>query len=420
MSATAPLPEWTPRLLAPQDAAPRRASGRSGASRAALLDEVERSGLLGRGGAGFPLARKLRTVAAARSAVVVANGCEGEPGSRKDTVLLTAAPDLVLDGIQTAAWLVGAKRAYLAIHEGSRALAPVRTALARRSDAVPVTLTEVPARYVSSEETALVNLINGGPALPTFTPPRPFERGVGKRPTLINNVETLAQLSLVATRGADWFRQVGDPDEPGTQLVTVSGPGATGAVDRLVLEIETGASVGEVLAAAGVDLAASRAVLVGGYFGTWHSASSVVHLPLTHRGLRATGGALGAGIVIALPAGSCGLAETARVLAYLAEQGAQQCGPCLNGLPAIAGALRALALGPWNEKLAPALDRWLTVVPGRGACRHPDGAVRLAISALQVFAADVEAHRRGRPCAGLAVRPTLPLPRQGAKVGGLS
>jgi NADH:ubiquinone oxidoreductase subunit F (NADH-binding) len=417
MSAGMPVTTWEPRLLADRSdtAASRGPRGRAGASRAAMLDQVEASGLLGRGGAGFPLSRKLRTVAASGGAtVVVANGCEGEPASAKDTLLLTTAPHLVLDGVQTAAWLVGADQAHLVVHQGSSALGPLRRAQAQRDDAVLVRLTEVPARYVASEESALVNLLNGGPALPMFTPPRPFERGVDKRPTLVNNVETLAHLSLVAAHGADWFRQVGDPDEPGTQLMTVSGPGTAGPVDRAVLEIETGASTAQVLAAAGVDLSGCAAVLVGGYFGTWHAAESAANLALTHRSLRASGGALGAGIVVGLPTSSCGIAETGRVAAYLAAHSAQQCGPCLNGLPAIAGALRSLALGPWDERLAPALDRWLTVVPGRGACRHPDGAVRLVISALQVFAADVEAHRVGKPCAGVKQGPVLPIPNRRA------
>src|SRR5581483_5143268 len=157
---------------------------------AAVIDAVETSGLLGRGGAGFPSGRKMRTVAAgaSRRPVVVANGAEGEPASGKDVLLLSRAPHLVLDGVQLAARAVGADEAHLALHRGSPAAGVVRAALVRRgaSDAVRVQLHEIPSRYVASEETALVHYLNGGEARPTFTPPRPFEQGVGRRPTLVN------------------------------------------------------------------------------------------------------------------------------------------------------------------------------------------------------------------------------------------
>ncbi len=384
------------------DAEPSLASHRSAhgelrlANRQAILDEVDRSGLLGRGGAGFPTARKMRTVAAGAKPVVLGNGCEGEPASAKDAWLLKRHPHLVLDGLQAAAHAVGATEAHLALHRGSLTLPLVRRALAERRDLVPLTLHEVPARYVASEESALVNFVNTGKARPTFTPPRPFEQGVGKRPTLVNNVETLAHLALIARHGAEWFREVGDTEEPGTQLVTVDGT---------VVEVPTGSTVKELLG----SLSGLQAVLVGGYFGTWVPLAVASELSLTHRDLRAAGGALGAGIVVGLPEGACGLLETARVAAFLAAENAGQCGPCLNGLPAIASAVRALALGPWDERTMADLDRWLGVVPGRGACRHPDGAVRFVLSALSVFAPDVAEHRAGRPCAGIHRAPVLPL-----------
>ena len=372
-----------------------------------LLSAVQASGLLGRGGAGFPTARKMLTVGAARGRkVVVANGAEGEPASAKDRLLLTRAPHLVLDGIQLAARIVHADEAYLILHAGTGSAERVYAAMHQRRDRVRVQLRELPAAYVASEETALVHWLNGGDAKPMFTPPRPFERGVNGRPTLVNNVETLAHLATIVRRGGNWFREVGDADEPGTLLVTVSGRG----VDRRVAEVPTGTRIGEILERAGVDVADAQAVLIGGYFGTWLPADLAAQLPLSHHALRAAGGALGAGILVALPRDSCGVAETARVAAYLATHNAGQCGPCLNGLPSLAGTLQALATGRWDDRWWPALERWMAVVPGRGACRHPDGAVRFIASGLSVFAADVAAHRQGRPCATAGARALLPVP----------
>jgi NADH:ubiquinone oxidoreductase subunit F (NADH-binding) len=364
-----------------------------------FIDEVAAAGLIGRGGAGFPTGTKLRSVASGRGpAVVVANGMESEPASEKDQALLARAPHLVLDGIALAAAAVGAPEAHLCLARDRDWLTDIVTAAVAereraRLDPIPVTVHQVPARYVGSEESALVHWLNGGEAKPTTTPPRPFERGVGRRPTLVDNVETLAHLALIARHGARWFRQAGHAGAAGTMLTTV-----TGAVARPgVYEVEAGAMLGDVLALAGVDGSAST-VLIGGYFGTWHDVHDVARLPLSQPGLRPVGGSPGAGILFVLPAGECGLAEAAKVLRYLAGQGAEQCGPCMFGLPAVAEDLSQLAVGRPDGDVLARLERRFGQISGRGACHHPDGAVRMAASALTTFAADAHAHAGRRPC----------------------
>ena len=218
-----------------------------------LIDVVEASGLTGRGGAGYPAGRKMRAVAAGPGRkAVVANGAEGEPASHKDRLLLTRLPHLVLDGIALAAQAVGADEAYLCVHGTDGALlGHLDRAVAEREaagrDPVPIQVTGIPGRYVSSEQSSIVQYLNGGPGKPTFSPPRPHERGVHGKPTLVHNVETLAHLALIARRGDHWFRGAGLPSAPGTMLVTVSG-----AVRRPgVYEIEMGTTAGEVIALAG-------------------------------------------------------------------------------------------------------------------------------------------------------------------------
>ncbi len=386
---------------------------------AALIDAVDRSGLQGRGGAGFPTGRKLAAVAAQpgplrRRTVVVANGCEGEPASRKDHALLEVAPHLVLDGALLAAASLSADTLVVCVHRGDPAAATLHAALAERAgeplraqDVVQVV--EVPARYVASEESALVNYLNTGTARPTAKPPRPFERGVRGRPTLVANVETLAHLALIARFGPDWFRTVGTDSSPGTALVTVDG-----AVSQPgVYEIPLGTTLADTLALAGSPPGPAQAVLAGGYEGGWLPFPRSATVPVTHADLRAAGAALGVASMIVLPVTACGVAETARLARYLAGESARQCGPCMFGLPAVAADLAALARG--NPDPRGALDRLrrrLTLLPGRGACGHPDGFTRLVRSALTTFADDVRAHAAGRPCRW-GGRPAVVVPRPG-------
>ncbi len=381
------------------------------AVRRRFIDVVDASGLTGRGGAGFPTGRKMRIVADARGGkVVVANGCEGEPASSKDRLLLTMLPHLVLDGIVTAAMAIGAKDAYLCVHDHEADLLDsLDDAVAERNDPVPIRVTGVPGRYVASEQSAIVQYLNGGPAKPTFSPPRPQERGVRGLPTLVNNVETLAHLALIARYGDRWFRSAGLPAAPGSMLVTVSG-----AVCRPgVYEIELGTPIGEVVARAGGPAERPQALLVGGYFGAWLPADVAWPVPMTHAALKAAGGALGAGMVIALPASSCLIAETARVVRYLADEGAGQCGPCVFGLPALADAMTDLAFHGGRGRLLGQLATLIPLVERRGACKHPDGVTQLIRSALRAAAEDARRHDQAGPCRGVVREPLLPLPGGG-------
>jgi len=382
---------------------PPPSPGLTGTQRPDLLAEVERSGLAGRGGAGFPTARKMAAAAAGRGAVVVANGSEGEPASAKDKVLLARSPHLVLDGAALAAEIVGARRAVIVAHRSVREIVAESAAVRAASGLDRVRLTVVAAAdgFVAGEATAVVHWIERGIPAPTATPPRPSERGLGGAPTLVQNVETLAHLALVGRYGARWFRSVGTAAEPGSMLVTVLGavrePG--------VVEVAIGTPVGEVLDLAGGASGPLRALLIGGYFGTWADAAAAAAAPFSAAGLAHLGAGPGAGLIAALPRTACGLAETARVARYLADESAGQCGPCLFGLDAIAGALQRLADGRGADRGA--LARWLCQVDGRGACRHPDGAVRLVRSALGEFTDELDLHAHGW-CSGTAR--VLPVP----------
>ncbi len=362
-----------------------------------LIDVLDRSDLRGRGGAAFPVGRKWRAVAERRGAraVVLVNGAEGEPLSRKDRVLMEARPHLVLDGAALAARATGAGEVVLYIGaEHAAAGSALGRALAERPEPErrSTRIVAAPPRYVSGEETAAVRFLNDGVALPTALPPRPYERGVAGRPTLVQNVESLAHAAMIARHGDRWFRELGRGEAAGTALVTLTG--AVGAPG--VLEVAQGTTLGETVTAGGGLGAPARAVLVGGYFGGWVAAEQAWELPLDAASLRDRGHTLGCGVVAVLPEHRCGVVETARIMAYLAEQSARQCGPCVFGLRAVAAAVHRVAVSGAKADDLQRVRRWSGELRGRGACHHPDGAAGLLLSALRVFEEEfVHHHRRG-------------------------
>jgi NADH:ubiquinone oxidoreductase subunit F (NADH-binding) len=387
----------------------------------ALISDIEKSGLTGRGGGAFPVHRKLAAVLEAadrrrRSPAVIANGSESEPASDKDATLLWLAPHLVLDGLQLAAEALGADTAILVTHAdrehdvAGRVRQALQERLNTRLDRVPVQLAVAPARFLSGQETALVNHLGGGPAIPTFMPPRITERGLNGNPTLVQNVETLAHLALIARRGPRWFREVGTAAEPGSMLATIRR--ADG--QPRITEVPLGIPLRDLLGEAPQNTAPESAVLLGGYHGMWLPAARAATLTLDNRALEPAGARVGAGIVISLPPDRCGLVETARVVRYLALESAGQCGPCLNGLPRIAAAFVELATGRPRPTTIRDLQRWAGLVTGRGACHHPDGTVRFVRSALITFAAEAGRHARGR-CSATNTAPFLPIPAAAAQ-----
>ncbi len=316
----------------------------------------------------------------------------------------------MIDGVAVAARAVGAEEAVVTFSElDKRAGRSLERALKERSDArlgedPRFHLLAVRDGFVSGQETALVDALNGGAGKPTFGA-RPFEEGVSRLPTLVQNVETLAHLALVARHGAAWFRQLGTAEEPGSRLVTIAGAVSAPGV----YEIEQGMSLADLLDLAGADLDFT-AVLLGGYFGSWLRAPLSPGLRLAREELRRHGASLGAGVIVLLPRSSCPVAETARVADYLASQSAGQCGPCVNGLAAIADAVQQLASGTAKRETEVALERWTRELPGRGACQHPDGSARFVSSALSAFADEFRDHARHGSCDRCTHSHVLPTP----------
>jgi NADH:ubiquinone oxidoreductase subunit F (NADH-binding)/ferredoxin len=372
-----------------------------------LIAMAERVDLRGRGGAAFPVARKLAAVLEAararkRAPVVIVNAAEGEPGSAKDKLLLLRSPYLVLGGAAAVARALQAQDILVGVTDTLAARSVREAAAATPSLKRMVGVVDLPDRFVSGESGALVNAVNGRAALPPGRASHASYRGAGNRPTLLSNAETFAQLAVLAMVGPAGYASAGTAAEPGTVLLTVGG-----AVTRpAVVEVPTGLSFGQVLDLCGAEPA--EGVLVGGYHGGWLPEEAAYSVPVSRAGLAAAGGTLGAGVVLVLGRDSCPLGEVARVSAFLAKESSGQCGPCKIGLPGIARSLAALADGTGGAEALDAARRGAAAVRGRGACSHPDGASRFVLSALEVFADDVAAHLFRGGC-GRPVRNHLPL-----------
>jgi NADH:ubiquinone oxidoreductase subunit F (NADH-binding) len=225
----------------------------------------------------------------------------------------------------------------------------------------------------------------------------PTRKGYHRRPTFLSNVETFAQLAVLARLGAREFSSTGISTEPGTQLLTVGG-----CVQRPgVIETPTGVPLETLLQFAGAP-AAGGPVLVGGYHGEWLPGSDGIKLSRPDV-------AVGAGIVLVMGPDTCPLGEVHQVAQWLSSESAGQCGPCVFGLAALVDDFGRLLVGDpagWHDA-----QRHLGLVPGRGACAHPDGSARFLASALRVFGDDIRNHLTGG--CGRVVRGVLPVPQRG-------
>ncbi len=380
----------------------------------AMLEELASSGLVGHGGAWFPVSTKWEAIATARRRpVVIANGAEGEPASRKDALLLAHAPHLVLDGLALAASTL---RAQQAIAYVPASIVPVVTAAlaerrARRIDPIVVEVFESTDTYIAGQETAVVNALGGRRgAVPSFVGLSSIrERGVGGRPTLVQNAETLAHVALIGRFGAAWFREIGSPETPGSMLLTVNRPGS-----RLVVEAVLGSSLHQATGLQRDELAQARGILLGGYGGAWVSPETFAELAVSEKSARRAGATLGAGVVALLPREVCPLAEVADVTRYMEGQGAGQCGPCVHGLAELAYAMERLAYGGGAVPRPEHILEICNLVEGRGACRHPDGVARFVRTALKVFAEEVAMHQRRGPCPQTSAARALPVTNRAA------
>lgn len=363
-----------------------------------IIAIVERAGLRGRGGAGFPLADKLRatrTAAAGGSAYVVANAYDADPDSPLSRTLLERSPELVLAGIAIAARVVGAGEAFLYLHpEASAARASAEAALARRlADGVTVQVALGPGGFMGGEESALLAVLESKRAMARQRPPWPAEQGLRLRPTLVSSAETLAALPLIVRDGPESFRVAGTAGSRGTKLVSVTGAVA----DPGVYEVGFGTTLGEIIQTAGGVTGALRAIHVGGPTGGILNGTRT-GVRLGYEELTAAGTHLGSAQVRAIPDGTCVVNEAAKLFAYLSRETCGICVPCRVGTKRVGGILEGIYSGlgreddlPWLAELADHLD-------GFSLCGFGITSASILRSTMSEFPDDYRAHIVERRC----------------------
>ena len=369
--------------------------GRLGPAPTPSADELVRLArdvdLRGRGGAGFPAAIKLAS-ANRRKAVVVVNASEGEPASCKDAALMSLAPHVVLDGAAAVAHALGTREVHIVVPSELPSIrVGVEKALRERvaeGERLKWELHDVAARFVAGEASAVLELLAGRENLPVTTWQPQAVSGHRRRPTLLSNAETFAHLGHLARVGSHGYAAYGTAAEPGTTLLTLRGDGW----DPVVREVAYGTPLTDILT--GAEMA--QPLLLGGYHGTWLKPAQLQGLAVSRIDIAAAGATLGAGVLLPLAQGWCPLVRTEALVEYLAGQSARRCGPCLNGLPAMAEALRDLVHrgGPVRP-----VEELCGLVVRRGACAHPDGTARLVTSMLKRFPEEVDTHSLGE-CRG--------------------
>jgi NADH:ubiquinone oxidoreductase subunit F (NADH-binding) len=397
----------------------------------AIIDEIEASGLRGRGGAGFPTGRKWRTVAENRSpeepATVVVNGAEGEPGTLKDRAIMRLDPYEVLEGALIAARAIGADNVIVAVkHTFTVEAARLRAAAAELAAAgwfegVRIDVFEGPDSYLYGEETALMEAIDGRPPFPRIAPP--FRRGVDEvvetpadvmadsglsahiemagpsgsgdvaAPTLVNNVETMSNVARIIARGAAWFRTEGTDRSPGTIVCTVTGDVVNAGVGEVIL----GTPLRQVIDDIGGgprDGRRVKAVLTG--VSNRVVTADELDTPLTYEDFQAAGTWLGSASFIVFDDAADMVAVAAGASRFLAVESCGQCVPCKFDGVELAATLAKLAANDAEQHDLDVIRHRVDTVADRARCTLAGQHQAVVGSILDVFGAEVDAHLHGR------------------------
>jgi len=382
-----------------------------------IIEEVKKSNLRGRGGAGFPAGLKWSFIPkdAQGERYLVCNADEGEPGTFKDRELMRRNPHAVIEGMAIAAYAIGSSHGYIYIRGEFAAEAEVLEAAiaAARSKGFigknilgsgfnfELFVHRGAGAYICGEETALLESLEGFKGQPRLKPPFPAIKGLFGRPTVMNNVETLAAVPAIIEKGGDWYAAIGSGKSAGTKLFCVSGavkkPGVyelpLGVTFRDLLEKSCGGmKEGKIL----------KAVIPGGSSTPVLTAEEAWGVKLDYESLAAAGSMLGSGGVIVIPEGEC-MVKLLQVLArFYHHESCGQCTPCREGCGWIEKLLNRLEEGRGSSADIDNIYAAGEAMMGRTICPLADAMAMPVMSFIKKFRPEFEAHARGETCAGRA------------------
>jgi NADH-quinone oxidoreductase subunit F len=370
-----------------------------------ILDEITGAGLRGRGGAGFPVAKKW-SIAASTDAdrrYVVCNAGEDEPGSFKDRVLLQHRPHLVLEGTLMAARAIDAQSVYLYLNEtyddchATMAKAIHEAESTGYLNGITVTIQRAPTVYVAGEDSATLEVIEGKPPKPRQKPPYPATAGLFGKPTVVNNVETLANVPLIIRNGADWFRTFGTVESPGTMIFCLG--------DELnhsgAYELPFGTSLRHLYEDIGGGLKSGKplkAILPGGPSCAFLT-SNQLDVSLDPESLKRAGSTLGCGVMRFYDAGACMVEATLRIAQFFAKESCGQCAACRMETSMLATMLERIHQGKGDAALFDQFQKLIDFNRGKGYCALINMPGPPVLSALRLFRDEFDQHIRHGACA---------------------
>lgn len=367
----------------------------------AVLSTIIDSGLRGRGGAGFPTGTKWQTVVANRPPgerlTVIVNAAEGEPGTWKDHAILRADPYRVLEGALIAALIVGADRVVVATKAAfTEELARLRTAVdelaaSELPGGIAIEVVEGPSSYLFGEETGLLEVVEGRPPLPRVSVP--WQQGLEtNQPTLINNVETLANVPAIVRNGPEWFREVGTQDSPGTIVATL-----TGAVNRAgVVEVALGTTLRWLIDEGAGGVQGDHVVVVLNGAASAPIPVTDIDTPLTYEDMKEIGSALGSASFIVLDDDSDVAAAAAGVSRFLAIESCGQCTPCKAEGLALAAVLDRIRDGEPDPSDMDRVHEHLALVADRARCPLAGQQETVVGRLVELYPGSFTSHIEGR------------------------
>ncbi len=375
-----------------------------------LIDVLDRSGLRGRGGAGFPTAHKWKVAreAAGERKVVICNGDEGDPGAFMDRMILESSPFRVIEGLALAAWAIGAREGVFYVRAEYRLavdrlreaidLCRERGVLERDGFHLQLEVARGAGAFVCGEETALIASLEGRRGMPRLRPPFPAERGLAGAPTLVNNVETLALVPWIVRHGAQAFAAIGTATSTGTKVFALAGKVARGGL----VEVPMGITVREVIEEVGGGVAGGgrlKAVQIGGPSGGCVPAS-LADTPIDYEALASVGSMMGSGGLVVLDQTDCMVDVTRFFLEFTQRQSCGRCAPCRLGTLRMLEIVDRIREGRGRPGDVELLEELSLQVAQSSLCGLGRTAPNPVLSTLRYFRGEWEAHLEGRCPAG--------------------